>query len=124
MVIDMRNVNLEKIRKELYTNLNEMYFGTFYHMTELKNIYYDICETNEFKLKKLSNCLEIKHSKAFSDYEYSFYITVEDYGVHCYSNNSDDKCFNFKWCVYYADVKNRTQLFMEVVKKLTMELLK
>ena len=122
MVIDMRKVNLEVIRKELYSNLQEMFFGAFYHMSELDRTYYYKCETNTFKIIKLSNCLEIKRSKPFSDYEYSFYITVEDDSVNCYRSNADDKCFDWQWCVYYADVKNRNHLFMEVTKYLTMTL--
>lgn len=119
----MRKVNLEVIRKELYSNLQEMYFGAFYHMTELDRTYYDKCETNTFRIKKLSNCLEIKYSKPFSNYEYAFYITVEDDGVYCYRANGDYKCFDWKWEVYYTDVKNKAVLYMEVVQKLTMQLL-
>ena len=118
----MKKVNLEVIRKELYTNLKEMCFVAFYHMEELSETYYDRCETNTFKIIKLSDCLEIKRSKPFSNYKYNFYITVEDNSINCYRTNADDKCFDWQWCVYYSDVKNRTLLFMEVAKKLTMTL--
>ena len=116
MVIDMRKVNLEVIRKELYSNLQEMYFGSFYHMSALDRTYYGKCE-----IIKRSNCLEIKRCKPFSDYEYSFYITVETNSINCY-RATDDKSFDWQWCVYYSDVKNKTLLFMEVTKKLTMTL--
>lgn len=119
----MRKVNLEVIRKELYNNLSEMYFGAFYHMNTLLSTQYDECETNTFKTIKLSNCLEINRSNPFNDYVYSFYITVENNSINCYRSNADEKCFDWKWCVYYADVKNKTQLFMVVTKKLTMTLL-
>lgn len=119
-VIDMRKVNLEVIRKELYSNLQEMFFGAFYDMSELDSTYYDKCETNTFRIKQLSNCLEIKRSKPFSNYEYTFYITVENDGVHCHRANGDDKCFDWIWGVYFSDTKNKTLLFMVVAKKLTI----
>lgn len=118
----MKKVNLEVIRKELYTNLQEMFFGAFYHMTEFSKVCYDEENYKTVRIKTLYDTLEIKRSKPFSDYEYSFYITVEDDSINCYRANADDKCFDWQWCVYYSDVKNRTLLFMEVAKKLTMTL--
>ena len=119
----MRKVNLEVIRKELYTNLSEMYFGSFYHMCELSKVYFKECETNKYKVKTLYDVLEIKISKPFSNFESTFYITLDEEGVYCFFVNTDNKCYDYQWYVGYSDCKNKTVLYMEVVQKLTRLLL-
>ena len=143
----MRKVNLEVIRKELYNNLSEMFFGAFYHMSELSKVYFDDCDTNKYKVKTLydtlelskvyfDDCdtnkykvktlydtLEIKRIKPFSDYEYTIYITVEKTGVSCFFANTENKCYDYQWYVSYSGCKNKTVLYMKVVQQLTMQIL-
>lgn len=118
-VIDMRKINVEVIRKELYTNLSEMSFGAFYHTRELSKVYFKECETNKYKVKTLYDVLEIKISKPFSNFERTIYITLDKEGVYCFFVNTDNKCYDYQWYVDYSDCKNKTLLYMEVVKKLT-----
>ena len=116
----MRKVNVEVIRKELYTNLSEMYFGAFYQMRELSKVYFNECKTNKNKVKTLYDVLEIKIRKPFSNFERTFYITLDKEGVYGFFVNTDNKCYDYQWYVGYSDCKNKTVLYMEVVKKLTM----
>ena len=122
-VIDMRKVNVEVIRKELYTNLSEMYFGEVSHMRELSKVYFKECETNKYKVKTLYDVLEIKIKKPFSNFEHTIYITLDEEGVYCFSVNTDNKCYDYQWYAGYSDCKNKTVLYMEVIKKLTRLLL-
>ena len=119
----MRKANLEIIRKELYSNLSEMFFGAFYHMSELSKVYFDDCDTNKYKVKTLYDTLEIKRIKPFSDYEYTIYITVEKTGVYCFFANTENKCYDYQWYVSYSGCKNKTVLYMKVVQQLTMQIL-
>ena len=119
----MRKVNLEVIRKELYSNLQEMFFGAFYHMREFSKVCYDEQNPKTVRIKTLYDTLEIKRSKPFSNYERTIYITVEETGVYCFFANTDDKCYDYQWDVSYSDCKNKSILYMKVAQKLTMLLL-
>lgn len=101
----MKKVNLEVIRKELYSNLSEMFFGAFYHISDKFDNYF-------------GEMIEIKRRKPFSNYEYSIQITVQENAIYCFREYSD-----FQWCIYYSDCKNKTVLYMKVVQQLTMQLL-
>ena len=111
MVIDMRKVNLEVIRKELYSNLQEMFFGAFYKFFN---------ETDSM----LGDIIRIHRSKPFSDFEYDIFIMFEDSGLYCYrEDNNNDGDFSFQWVVYFSDCKNKTVLYMKVAQQLAMQLL-
>ena len=118
----MRKVNLEVIRKELYNNLKEMYFGAFYHISEFSKVYFNECETNKYKVRTLYDVLEIKIRKSFSNFERTAYITLDEAGVCCFFVNTDNKCYDYQWYVGYSECKNKTVLYMEVTKKLTISL--
>ena len=140
----MRIINLEVIRKELYSNLQEMFFGAFYHMSELSKVYFDDCDTNNVKtlydtlelskvyfddcdtnkVKTLYDTLEIKRIKPFSDYECTIYITVEKTGVYCFFANTENKCYDYQWYVSYSDCKKKVVLYMKVAQQITLQLLK
>ena len=116
----MRKVNVEVIRKELYTNLSEMSFGAFYDTRELSKVYFKECETNKYKVKTLYDVLEVKIRKPFSNFERTIYITLDKEGVYCFFVNTDNMCYDYQWYIDYSDCKNKTLLYMEVVQKLTM----
>ena len=71
-------------------------------------------------VKTLYDVLEIKIRKPFSNFERTFYITLDKEGVYGFFVNTDNKCYDYQWYVGYSDCKNKTVLYMEVVKKLTM----
>lgn len=119
----MKKVNLEVIRKELYSNLKEMFFGAFYQMTEFAKVCYDETNPKTVRIKTLYNTLEIKRKRPFSNYENTFYITVEKTGVYCFFANTDDNCYDYQWYISYYDCKNKAVLYMKVAQRLTIDLI-
>lgn len=105
----MRKVNLEVIRKELYTNLCEMFFGAFYKFFNESD-------------SMLGDIIRIHRSKPFSDFEYDIFIMFEESGLYCYRDNNDGD-FIFQWVIYFSECKNITVLYMKVAQQLTMQLL-